>query len=217
MIAHAKIKTDAIDAAVVAKLYATGFLPEVWLPDARTQALRRQVARRVQLVRQRVRLKNIIQSILHAHLVPPCPPETSSASAVGSGYRSRSFHRTSGPRSSGISPEQATSPVPPSGSRSTASPHPSKAALPDAPRHHHSVHFYRSLTLPALSARRRGHRPSHLTPRSWGLNDERILRVRKISRLHPNPLLSQPGKRSGKLKLQTVQFPGGRSTRDAKY
>ena len=73
MIAHAKIKTDAIDAAVLAKLYATGFLPEVWVPDQRTLALRRQVARRTQLVRQRVRLKNLIQSILHTHLVPPCP------------------------------------------------------------------------------------------------------------------------------------------------
>lgn len=73
MIAHAKIKTDAIDAAVLAKLYATGFLPEVWVPDAQTLALRRQVARRTQLVRQRVRLKNMIQSILHAHLIPPCP------------------------------------------------------------------------------------------------------------------------------------------------
>lgn len=28
LIAHAKIKTDAIDAAVLAKLYASGFLPE---------------------------------------------------------------------------------------------------------------------------------------------------------------------------------------------
>lgn len=73
MIAHAKTKTDAIDAAVLAKLYATGFLPEVWVPDPRCQSLRRQVARRTQLVRQRVRLKNLIQSILHAHLVPPCP------------------------------------------------------------------------------------------------------------------------------------------------
>ncbi|MDA9445727.1 IS110 family transposase [Bradyrhizobium sp. CCBAU 21360] len=73
LIAHAKIKTDAIDAAVLAKLYATGFLPEVWVPDERTMALRRQVARRTQLVRQRVRLKNLIQSILHAHLIPPCP------------------------------------------------------------------------------------------------------------------------------------------------
>lgn len=47
MIAHAKIKTDAIDAAVLAKLYATGFLPEVWMPDPKTLALRRQVARDV--------------------------------------------------------------------------------------------------------------------------------------------------------------------------
>lgn len=46
LIAHAKIKTDAIDAAVLAKLYATGFLPEVWVPDQQTLALRRQVARR---------------------------------------------------------------------------------------------------------------------------------------------------------------------------
>jgi transposase len=73
MIAHAKIKTDAIDAAILAKLYASGFLPEVWIPDQNTLALRRQVTRRTQLVRQRVRLKNLIQSILHTHLVPPCP------------------------------------------------------------------------------------------------------------------------------------------------
>jgi transposase len=48
-------------------------LPEVWVPDQRTLALRRQVTRRNQIVRQRARLKTIIQSILHAHLVPPCP------------------------------------------------------------------------------------------------------------------------------------------------
>jgi transposase len=73
LIAHAKIKTDSIDAAVLARLYASGFLPEVWVPGERTGALRRQVSRREQLVRQRTRLKNIVQSILHAHLVPPCP------------------------------------------------------------------------------------------------------------------------------------------------
>ena len=38
-----------------------------------TEALRRQVSRRQQIVKQRSRLKNIIQSILHAHLIPPCP------------------------------------------------------------------------------------------------------------------------------------------------
>jgi transposase len=73
LIAHAKIKTDAIDAGVLAQLYASGFLPEVWMPDDRTAALRRQVARRSQIVRQRTRLKNRIQAILHAHLVPSCP------------------------------------------------------------------------------------------------------------------------------------------------
>nr|WP_292675090.1 hypothetical protein [Mesorhizobium sp.] len=33
MIAHAKVKTDTTDATVLAKLYASGFLPEVWVPD----------------------------------------------------------------------------------------------------------------------------------------------------------------------------------------
>jgi transposase len=35
--------------------------------------MRRRVTRRTQLVRQRTRLKNVVRSILHAHLVPPCP------------------------------------------------------------------------------------------------------------------------------------------------
>ena len=73
LIAEARIKTDVIDATVLARLYASGFLPEVWVPDERTLGLRRQVTRRTQIVRQRARLKTIIQSILHAHLVPPCP------------------------------------------------------------------------------------------------------------------------------------------------
>jgi transposase len=73
LIAEARIKTDTIDATVLARLYASGFLPEVWVPDQQTLALRRQVTRRRQIVRQRARLKTIIQSILHAHLVPPCP------------------------------------------------------------------------------------------------------------------------------------------------
>ena len=73
MIAHAKIKTDTIDAGVLAQLYASGFLPEVWIADEPTQALRREVTRRNQIVRQRTRLKNIMQSILHAQLIPACP------------------------------------------------------------------------------------------------------------------------------------------------
>jgi transposase len=72
-IAHARVKTDKIDATVLAQLHASGFLPSVWMPDAETEALRRQVARRGQLVRHKTRLKNEVQSVLHAHLIPRCP------------------------------------------------------------------------------------------------------------------------------------------------
>ncbi len=41
LIAEARIKTDVIDAIVLARLYASGFLPEVWIPDQATLALRR--------------------------------------------------------------------------------------------------------------------------------------------------------------------------------
>lgn len=73
LIAEARVKTDKIDAAVLAQLYASGFLPEVWIPDDATQTLRRQVARRAQIVRQRVRLKNEVHSVLHTYLIPRCP------------------------------------------------------------------------------------------------------------------------------------------------
>jgi transposase len=72
-IAEAKIKTDKVDAAVLAQLLAAGFLPEVWMPDEATAELRRQVARRSQLVRQRTRLKNQIHAILARNLIAPCP------------------------------------------------------------------------------------------------------------------------------------------------
>jgi transposase len=73
LIAEARTKTGVIDATVPARLHASGFLPEVWVPDQRTPALRRQVTRRNQIVRRRARLRTIIRSIPHAHLVPPCP------------------------------------------------------------------------------------------------------------------------------------------------
>jgi transposase len=72
-IAHAHIKTDKIDAGVLASLRAAGFLPEVWVPDAETERRRRLVTRRNQVVRHRTRVKNEIHAILAAHLVPPCP------------------------------------------------------------------------------------------------------------------------------------------------
>ncbi len=72
-IAEAKVKTDKVDARVLAQLLAVGFLPSVWLADDETHALRRQVARRSHIVRQRTRLKNRVQAILHRNLVPRCP------------------------------------------------------------------------------------------------------------------------------------------------
>ncbi len=72
-IAHARIKTDKVDAGVLASLRAADFLPEVWVPDAETERLRRLVTRRNQVVRHRTRVKNEVHGILAAHLVPPCP------------------------------------------------------------------------------------------------------------------------------------------------
>ena len=69
-IAWAKVKTDQIDAATLAKLHASGFLPEVWAPDEDTQALRRRVAERARLVSHLVRLKNRVHAVLHANLIP---------------------------------------------------------------------------------------------------------------------------------------------------
>jgi transposase len=72
-IAHAHVKTDKIDAGALASLHAAGFLPEVWLPDARTERLRRLVAQRNQVVRHRTRVKNEVHAILARHLVPHRP------------------------------------------------------------------------------------------------------------------------------------------------
>jgi transposase len=70
-IAHAHVKTDKIDAGVLASLRAADFLPEIWLPDADTERLRRLVARRNQVVRHRTQIKNEVHAILHAHLIHP--------------------------------------------------------------------------------------------------------------------------------------------------
>src|SRR4029079_8174891 len=72
-IAHAHVKTDKVDAGTLANLYAAGYLPEIWTPNAATERLRRLVARRYQIVRHRTRVKNEVHAILAAHLVPKCP------------------------------------------------------------------------------------------------------------------------------------------------
>jgi transposase len=69
-IAEAKIKTDKVDARVLAELLRADYLPAVWQPDAETQRLRRLTHRRAALVSDRTRVKNRLHSILHHVLVP---------------------------------------------------------------------------------------------------------------------------------------------------
>lgn len=72
-IAEAKVKTDKVDARILAQLLAADFLPETWVADDQTRRRRRLVARRVHLVKQRTRLKNQVHAILSRNLVPTCP------------------------------------------------------------------------------------------------------------------------------------------------
>ena len=50
-IAHARVKTDKVDAKILAQLHAAGFLPEVWAADDETLHLRRLVSERDATVR----------------------------------------------------------------------------------------------------------------------------------------------------------------------
>ena len=72
-IAEAKVKTDKVDARILAQLLAADFLPETWVADDRTRMLRRLVMRRMHLVKQRTRVKNQVHAILTRNLVPTCP------------------------------------------------------------------------------------------------------------------------------------------------
>jgi hypothetical protein len=49
-IAEAKVKTDKVDARILAQLLAADFLPETWVADDQTRIRRRLVARRTHLV-----------------------------------------------------------------------------------------------------------------------------------------------------------------------
>lgn len=87
-IAEAKVKTDKVDARILAQLLAADFLPPVWLPDDRTRTLRRQVMRRAHLVRARTRIKNQVHAILARNLVPT-PPVTDLFGKTGRHWLSR--------------------------------------------------------------------------------------------------------------------------------
>ena len=68
-IAQAKVKTDKVDAHVLAQLLRCDFLPEVWQPDEATRRLRELTGRRATLVGQRTMMRNRIHSVLAMRLV----------------------------------------------------------------------------------------------------------------------------------------------------
>ena len=70
-IAEAKVKTDKVDAEVLAHLLRCDYLPAVWHPDEQTQRWRGLVTHRTALMAQRTRLKNHVQSLLARLLVQP--------------------------------------------------------------------------------------------------------------------------------------------------
>jgi transposase len=98
-IASAKVKTDKVDARVLAELGAAEFVPEVWAPDQATRALRRRIAHRASLVRQRTRLRNQIHAVLARSSSSSTRP-MHSARRVGGCWPRSSCRRTSATRSS---------------------------------------------------------------------------------------------------------------------
>jgi transposase len=68
-IAEAKVKTDKVDAEVLAQLLRCDYLPRVWQPDAATRRLRELTAYRAGLVADQTRLKNRVHSLLAQRLI----------------------------------------------------------------------------------------------------------------------------------------------------
>ena len=68
-IAQAKVKTDKIDARVLADLLRCDYLPRVWQPDEKTSLLRELTARRSSLIGHSVAIRNRIHSVLHMRLI----------------------------------------------------------------------------------------------------------------------------------------------------
>ena len=67
-ISHAKVKTDKVDAKVLADLLAADLIPAVWIGDERTRMMRRLVSRRRGLVKRRTQIKNETAAVLHRNL-----------------------------------------------------------------------------------------------------------------------------------------------------
>lgn len=68
-IAQAKVKTDKVDARVLAQLLRCDFLPEVWQPDEATRRLRELTRRAAALTGERTKMRNRIHSVLATRLI----------------------------------------------------------------------------------------------------------------------------------------------------
>jgi len=69
IIAEAKVKTDKVDAMILAQLLRCDFLPTVWIPDKQTRELRRISSFRKSLVQEATAAKNRIKGILNHLLI----------------------------------------------------------------------------------------------------------------------------------------------------
>ena len=71
-IAETRVKTDARDALVLARLLVARMLPEVWVPPDEVRELRSLVSHRQRLVAQRTMARNRLHAVLmRRNLVPP--------------------------------------------------------------------------------------------------------------------------------------------------
>jgi len=67
-ISHAKVKSDKVDARMLAELLAADLIPTVWVGDERTRMLRRRISRRRGLVKQVIAVKNAASAVLVRNL-----------------------------------------------------------------------------------------------------------------------------------------------------
>ena len=68
-IAEAKVKTDKVDAEVLAQMLRCDYLPAVWEPDEKTRRLRQLTTYRAGLVGDRTRVKNRLKGLLNQRLI----------------------------------------------------------------------------------------------------------------------------------------------------
>jgi transposase len=69
-IAEANVKTDKVDARVLAQLLRCDYLPGVWMPTQAIEDSRALAARRTALVGQRTAIRNRIHSVLARRMIP---------------------------------------------------------------------------------------------------------------------------------------------------